>query len=115
MKIKKNQLLRIRQPRRYPKNGWVFAEEDFDTDEVEFYPVKNALRYVEGMANEWYYGDHLPSRNDIDELFEVSVQDIKHQLDVANRELEKFPEDKELVQIKSDLEEALRVQRGDIL
>lgn len=114
MKVKKNQLLRIRQPRRYPKNGWVFAEEDFDTDEVEFYPVKNALRYLEGMANEWYYGDHLPSRKDIDTLFEVSVQDIKHQLDVTNRELEKYPEDKELKQIKGDLELALQVQRGEI-
>lgn len=114
MKVKKNQLLRIRQPRCYPKNGWVFAEEDFDTDEVEFYPVKNALRYLEGMANDWYYGDHLPSRKGIDELFEVSVSDIKHQLDVTKRELEKYPEDKELQQIKIDLELSLNVQRGEI-
>lgn len=115
MKVKKNQLLKVHSSRRHPANGWCFANEDFDTDAVEFHPIRNALRYIEGMANEWYYGDNLPSRKGIDTLTEVSIPDIKYQLDVTNRELEKYPEDKELVQIKSDLEEALRVQRGDIL
>jgi len=121
MKIREGQLLRITAPRRSPHKGWCIAEEDFDTEaDGEWYPVKNALRWLEGRVNTWFYGDSIPCRKGIDTIETVTLEDVQHQLDVTNAEmLRLLNEDRygnasdiqELRLIARDLETAVSVQQ----
>lgn len=120
MKVREGQLLKITAPRRTPYKGWCIAEEDFDTDTVEtWYPVKNALRIVEGASSEWFYGESLPCRKGIDTISPVTVEDVRHQLEVTNNEILRLlnadrygnaADIAELRVIANDLERALNVQ-----
>ena len=121
MKVREGQLLKIHSPRRTPHNGWCIAEEDFDTDTVEtWYPVKNALRLVEGRVNEWFYGESIPCSKGLDTITPVTVEDVRHQLEVTNNEILRLlnadrygnaADIAELRVIANDLERALNVQR----
>lgn len=60
MKIKKGQLLFVRHRR---LGNWkARADEDFDTEEDEWYPVSLVEEYVLGLSTEWYKGDHMPAK-----------------------------------------------------
>lgn len=59
MKIKKDTILYVRSDRK--GNFKAKAAEDFDTDDVTFYPVI-ALERVEGLANSWEIGEKVTCR-----------------------------------------------------
>lgn len=59
MKIKKDTILYVRSSRK--GNFKAKAAEDFDTDDVTFYPVI-ALEKVEGLSNSWEIGEEVPCR-----------------------------------------------------
>lgn len=112
MKVKQGQLLKITQPRRKPKSGLCIATADFDTDEVEFYPVKNALPYVSGLSTAWSYGEDLPSRKGIDMLFPMTNEEIEHELTSILNELQFDPYDETLREMKTDLEKAQQINHA---
>lgn len=62
MKILEGQKFKIKHDRKGVIE--VFALEDFDTEEVEFYPVATC-NYVEGLANEWEQGEVIPCRKSL--------------------------------------------------
>lgn len=69
MEIKKGQLLNIQHNRK--GNFYAIADEDFDSDKTEFYPVRVASRSeggygvpIQGLSNQWKVGEQIPCRKD---------------------------------------------------
>ena len=65
MKITKGTKLLVRSSRK--GNFLAVANSDFDTDD-EWYDIILDQDYLEGMANDWVKGEHVPARNGIDKL-----------------------------------------------
>ena len=63
MEIKAGTLLEINHQR---KGKFIaIAEQDFDTEKAEFYPVRVAIKnkeIVEGLVNEWLLDERIPCR-----------------------------------------------------
>ena len=60
MKIKKGQLLTISHSRKGKFTA--VATKDFDSDEVDFFPVAVALESVGGINTVWEPGGEIPCR-----------------------------------------------------
>ena len=61
MIIKKGTLLEVSHNRKGNFIG--IADEDFDTEKTEFYPISLAQkRMVEGISNDWKKGETIPCR-----------------------------------------------------
>ena len=60
MKVMKNSLLQIEHSRK--GSFLALALQDFDTDELEFFPVAVAEQ-VEGLIDVWKAGEQIPCRS----------------------------------------------------
>lgn len=86
MKVKKGQLLRIRHAR---KGTFVaVALTDFDTDEVEYWPVAVAEGYVERAASDWSPGESIPCRAALVAAVElVAPAEVEAEVEVSGKGL----------------------------
>lgn len=65
MIIRKGTKLEIRDRRK--GRFYAIANADFDTND-EWYDVILEQDYLEGLANDWVRGEHVPARNGISEV-----------------------------------------------
>lgn len=64
MKVKKGQLLHINHSRKGEFDA--IAKQDFDTDEVQFYPVVLAPNnYAEGLNEYWLENEDIPCNKNL--------------------------------------------------
>jgi len=66
MKIKKGQLVLVKHSRSGNWKG--VAEEDFDTEKDEWYPLNLAQESSEGLTTSWVKGESMPARRGLCEV-----------------------------------------------
>jgi hypothetical protein len=64
MKIKKGTRLEVNHTRKGQFIG-VADDDDFDTENTDFYPLRLVLTRVKGASVDWYPGELIPCRNSL--------------------------------------------------